>query len=281
MSVMYNQALAQVTRWGKMNLAEYAGTDLGTRAVAYDDRDPILYALAVGAGADDLDLIYERRLKVLPTFALTLGLWVADAASAAGAFTPEGSLHGSQRLAVHRALPRSGAFEVRGTLAAVWDKGRSAVLDVVAESEYFTATYAIFLPGRGGFGGEAGPRSSVAAIEDLPWSVDISTRPDQAALYRLTGDRHLIHVDPDAARQAGFPRPILHGLCTLGTAARGVASAAAAEPWELTSISARFSAPMYPGAALRVRAAVTGGVVNFGAESGGAAVLTAGQATFG
>src|SRR3954471_5570504 len=128
-----------------MNLADFAGTDLGTRRVTYEDRDVILYALAVGAGADELDLVYERRLKVLPTFALALGLWVADAASAAGAFTPEGSLHGSQNLAAHRELPASGAFEVHGRLANVWDKGRSAVLDVVAESEYFTATYTIFL----------------------------------------------------------------------------------------------------------------------------------------
>ena len=264
-----------------MTLTDFVGTDLGTRTVRYDDRDAILYALAVGAGADDLELVFERDLKVLPTFALTLGLWVADAASDAGVFTPERSLHGSQQLVLHRPLPPSGVFEVTGRLSAVWDKGRSAVVDVVAECEYFTATYAIFLPGRGGFGGDPGSRSTPAStVEASAWSVDVPTREDQAALYRLTGDRHLIHIDPEAARAAGFPRPILHGLCTLGVAARALAAAAGAAPWDLTSIGARFSAPVLPGAGLHLRAGTRDGVVGFTAHVGEATVLSSGRATF-
>jgi acyl dehydratase len=265
-----------------VTIAEFVGLDLGTRDVTYSERDAILYALAVGAGTDELDLVFERRLKVLPTFGLALGLWVADASSAAGAFSPERSLHGSQELQVHAALPPSATFEVSGRVAAVWDKGRSAVVDVVAESEYFTATYAIFLPGQGGFGGPPGPESaSRSATDDFSWSVDVPTRSDQAALYRLTGDQHLIHIDPDAARAAGFPRPILHGLCTLGIAARAIAAAVDAPPWALTSISARFSAPVLPGAVLRVRAAAASGAVAFAAEADDATVLSQGRASFG
>ena len=264
-----------------MGLSDFVDLDLGTRTVSYADHDVILYALAVGAHADDLDLVFERQLKTLPTFALPLGLWVADAASAAGVFSPEDSLHGSQQLIVHRQLPPIGSVDVHGRVAAVWDKGRSAVVDVVAESEYFTATYAIFLPGQGGFGGEPGPRgASPPAETNYPWSAEIPIRSDQAALYRLTGDRHLIHIDPEAARRAGFPRPILHGLCTLGIAARQVAQAAAAKPWELTSITARFSAPVLPGAVLTLRAAASDKTVDFIAEADGAAALTAGRATF-
>lgn len=267
-----------------MTLAQLAGTDLGTRRVAYTDRDVILYALAIGARADDLELVYERDLHVLPTFALTLGLWVADAASAAGAFMPESSLHGAQRLTVHRELPPTGEFEVSGSLAAVWDKGRSAVVDVVAESEYFSATYSIFLPGQGGFGGERRGHGEPRAEDMLDmreWSREVATSRDQAALYRLTGDRHLIHIDPRAAQDAGFARPILHGLCTLGIAARLVADAAGAAPWELTSLAARFSAPVLPGDVLTIQGRSTRGIASFSAEVDGVPVLSAGEATFG
>jgi acyl dehydratase len=263
-----------------MGLAELVGSDLGTRRVSYGERDAMLYALAVGARAGELDLVFERNLKVLPTFALPLGLWVADAASAAGAFAPERSLHGSQRLVLHRPLPPSAEIEVSGRIDAVWDKGRAAVLDIVGESEFFTATYSIFLPGQGGWGGEPGPRAGVQPDNALGGTVDFRVADELAALYRLTGDRHLIHIDPTAARGAGFPRPILHGLCTLGIAAREIAGLVGAAPWELTSISARFSAPVLPGSTMTVRAGGSDPTW-FTAAVGDTAVLTAGQATFG
>jgi hypothetical protein len=265
-----------------MELGEIVGMDLGTRVVAYEERDAILYALAVGAPHDDLSLVFERELRVLPTFVLPLGLWVADAASARGAFTPERSLHGSQSLQMHAELPPQGRTEVHGRIAAAWDKGRSAVLDIVAECEWFSATYSIFLPGRGGWGGEPGPRGGGGAVTDgLERVVEVATQPGQAALYRLTGDRHLIHIDPEAAKAAGFPAPIMHGLCTLGMAAREVAAAVGAAPWELTALSARFSGPVVPGDRMVLR---TGGNAQrcvFGAEVDGSPVLSAGSAAFG
>ena len=100
-----------------MNLAELPGTSLGTRTVTYQEKDAILYALAVGAAASELDLVFERQLRVLPTFALTLGLWVADAVSELGAFVPAEALHGSQQLEVHSALPRAAVVAVTGRVA--------------------------------------------------------------------------------------------------------------------------------------------------------------------
>ncbi|MEU6379374.1 MaoC/PaaZ C-terminal domain-containing protein [Streptomyces sp. NPDC046909] len=266
-----------------MELAELSGTHLGRRTVEYGERDVILYALAVGAKADELGLVFERGLRVLPAFALTLGLWTADAVGALGAFTPDAALHGAQSLEVLRELPPTGIVDIGGRVAAVWDKGRSAVVDVVAESAYFTATYSIFLPGRGGWGGSRGDgaRNGAPATDRPSWSARFATSPQQAALYRLTGDRHLIHIDPEAARAAGLPGVILHGLCTLGIAARQSAAASGAHPAELRGLRARFAAPVIPGDVLDLHG-VPGppGTVAFTAQVGGTAVLTDGLAVY-
>ncbi|EKT77730.1 dehydrogenase [Rhodococcus opacus M213] len=238
-----------------MQMTDWVGYKLGTRVVRYREEDAILYALAVGARADELPLIFERDLKVLPTFALTLGLWVADAASAAGAFLPAQALHGSQSLTMRGSLPPASEFEVTGHVEAVRDTGRSAILDIVCESDYFSATYSIILPGQGGFSPstprmKAKPEDGSRAVEPESRIIELSS--EQAVLYRLTGDRHLIHVDPAAAQAAGFARPILHGLCTLGVVAKSLAEPLGAKPWELRRIEARFAAPVFPGSTLVV-----------------------------
>ena len=263
-------------------LSELSGRDLGSRRVAYTDRDVILYALAVGAGAEELDLVFERDLRTLPTFALTLGVWAADEPRRLGAYDASRALHGAQTLQVLAPLPPAGEIELAGRVGAVWDKGSSAVLDVVVESEYFTATYTLVARGFGGWGGPRGPAApSPEAARDRPLgSYPIS--PEQAALYRLTGDRHHIHIDPDAARAAGLGRPVLHGLCTLGLAAREVAAAAGAHPAELRSLRARFAAPVWPGDALGLVGAVPErGCVRFEGRVGDRVVLAAGHARFG
>jgi hypothetical protein len=236
-----------------VNLAELPGTSLGTRTVTYQERDAILYALAVGAAASELDLVFERQLRVLPTFALTLGLWVADAVSELGAFVPAEALHGSQQLVVHRALPRAGEFAVSGRVEKVWDTGRHAIIDVRADSDYVSAVYSIVLLRRGGFSGPAPSRA--AQPGQFSPAGSMAVLPQAAALYRLTGDRHLIHIDPSAAAAAGFDRPILHGLATLGMTARHLAGAFGSHPADLESLSARFVAPVFPGDRLDVKAA--------------------------
>lgn len=264
-----------------MQLKELVGYDLGSHNVTYAPRDAILYALAVGAAASQLDLVYERDLRVLPTYANALGLWAVEKAGDLGAYDRKRSLHASQALQMHGPLPREGTIEMSGRIKAVWDKGKATIVDVVVDSSAFTATYTLFLPGLGNWGGSPGPSTPKEAPPTGPaWQGGYPTSPNLAALYRLTGDLHPIHIDPELAGRNGFERPILHGLCTLGIAARMVAEAAAAHPCDLQSVKARLSAPVLPGETVNVTARTTGVVVNFEAEVAGRAVLNSGQASF-
>jgi acyl dehydratase len=265
-----------------MKLADLAGHDLGTRVVSYEDRDAILYALAVGAAPDQLDLVYERDLRVLPTYACALGLWALVDAGALGAYDRMRSLQAGQGLEMHGPLPRCGSIETMARITGAWDKGKAAMVDIEVSSEVFTATYAIFLPGMGGWGGERGP-SPAAEPEPggEPWRAEFATRADQAVLYRLTGDPHPIHIDPEVARANGFDRPILHGLCTLGIAARELAAAAAAHPADLQSITARLAAPVMPGDIIEITATGSGNGIAFEAGADGNVALKGGRAVFG
>jgi hypothetical protein len=199
------------------------GLELGTRVIDYGEADAILYALAVGAQATDLDLVFERDLRVLPTFALPHGLWACDALGELGFFSPATAVHGSQHFELRDTLPSRGRFELRARVSAVWDKGSAAIFDVEVECEQWRATYATFAPGCGGWGGERGLSAQRNPGTQPDRWLRFKTSTDQAVLYRLTGDRHPIHVDPAAAHAIGQSRPILHGLCTLGFAARVVA----------------------------------------------------------
>jgi acyl dehydratase len=265
-----------------MQLNELTGTDLGASEISYHVKDAILYALAVGAEARHLDLVYERDLRVLPTFACALGLWAVERAGDLGAYDRKQSLHVSQALVMHRKLPPEARIPTRGRIAAVWDKGRATTVDIEVTSDVFTATYTIYLPGIGGWGGEPGPKSSAEAIDAnrMTWRGEHSTSRNLAALYRLTGDLHPIHIDPHVAAQNGFERPILHGLCTLGIAAREVAAANGSHPADLSMISARLSAPVMPGDAITVLATEAHSAISFEGRVGDRAVLKAGHAVF-
>ena len=266
-----------------MELRNLLNLSLGDSDVSYTPRDAILYALAVGAAPDQLDLVYERDLRVLPTYACALGLWAVERAGELGAYDRKRSLHATQTLAMHSDMPREGRIPTQARISAVWDKGRATTVDIEVSSEVFTATYTIYLPGVGGWGGEPGPKSEPAAESHATpgWRCDYQTSANLAALYRLTGDLHSIHIDAAVAAQNGFDRPILHGLCTLGIAAREVAAAAGAHPADLKSISARLSAPVMPGDSIGVLAAQAQGTVLFEARVGNSAVLKAGRAVFG
>ncbi len=263
-----------------MDFSDLIGFNLGTKTVAYTERDAILYALSVGAAHDQLDLVYERDLRVLPTYGCALGLWAVEAAGGLGAYDRNRSLHASQELDVHKPLPTSGQFEMSGRVAAVWDKGKATVVDIVAECEFFTARYAIFLPGRGDWGGERGPASLQQDMGAADWTSTFETWPNQAAIYRLTGDLHPIHVDTEVAKANGFDRPILHGLCALGIAARQVAAAANRHPCDLTELRARLAAPVMPGEAIEMTARAENSLVLFEATTKTAKVLKGGYAKF-
>ncbi|MFD7718817.1 MaoC/PaaZ C-terminal domain-containing protein [Streptomyces sp. NPDC059814] len=274
-----------------MTVSPWQGRELGTRTVSFTARDAILYALAVGAPADRLDLVYEERLRVLPTFALTLAQWAPDALGALGAFDVTTAVHGSQHLLVKRPLEASGELTTTARVARVRDKGSAAVFDVEVSCAYFTATWSVFAPGAGGFGGERGPSAPRRPDRPACHTRTVVTYSRQAALYRLLGDRHAMHIDPAAAKAAGMPRPFLHGLCTLATSLLPLAGDLGAHPAGLVELEARFAAPVFPGDRLTVHgwddAGGEGGVEGRGAAvrfevaaADGRTVLSGGRARF-
>ncbi len=257
---------------------DWRGRHLGERTVGWTERDPILFALAVGARADRLDLVFEDRLRVLPPFALTLAQWAPDVLGSAGAFEVGTAVHGSQRLEVLAALPASGELTMAARVGEVWDKGGAAVFEVSVESDFFVATWSIFAPGCGGFGGERGPGRPPARDGEPAWGRDLPVAENAAVLYRLLGDRHHIHVDPAAAAGIGQPRPILHGLATLAAATLVAADEAGAHPADLSRLEGRFAGPVFPGETLAVRGWADGG---FEVASPRGAAIDGGLALFG
>jgi acyl dehydratase len=262
-------------------LADLAGTELGTHTASYDDTASILYALSVGAEASQLDLVYERDLRTLPTYACALGLWAVEAAGRLGVYDPRRSLHASQRLMVHQAMPAAGEIEMTGRVAAVHDKGKAALVEIVVDSPTFAATYNIFLPGMGGWGGDRGPSTARTDPVEPTHRTTVPTSTDLAALYRLTGDRHPVHIDPQVARANGFDRPILHGLCTVGIASRVAAGHVGAHPADLRELEVRLAAPVLPGDSLEVVSGERDGAVHFEVLVGETTVLSGGRARFG
>lgn len=264
-----------------LSVAELAGRDLGAHTATYDDTAAILYALAVGASATDLDLVYERDLRTLPTYACALGLWAVEAAGRLGAYDPKQSLHASQRLVVHAPLPPAGQIPMTGRIANVYDKGKAALIEIEVNSPYFAATYGIFLPGMGGWGGERGPSTVAGEEVELTEAARFTTSPDLAALYRLTGDRHPVHIDGAVAEANGFERPILHGLCTVGVAVRLVAGHVGAHPADLRELQVRLASPVLPGDTLEVLAGGRRPHARFEVRVATTTVLKDGHARFG
>lgn len=265
-----------------LKLDELPGYSLGEHEINYSNREAILYALAVGATSEQLDLVYEEELRVLPCYAAALGLWAVEAAGELGAYDRKRSLHASQKVLMHKAMPRSGPIQSEGRVQAAWDKGRATLVEIEVVSDYFTLSYGIFLPGIGGWGGERGP--SAAKTDDpveMDWSSDYETDEDQATLYRLTGDLHPIHIDKAVANANGFDRPILHGLCSLGIAARALADAADAHPSTLVELESRLAAPVMPGDTITTRAGkAADGSLHFESFVQDTVVLQSGRAIF-
>lgn len=240
-----------------MHLKDLAGCDLGTRRLDFSADDAILYALAVGASASQLELVYEQNLRVLPTYGCALGLWAVEAAGDLGAYDRTRSLHVGQSLKVHEPL-RPGTIQMRGCVRSVFDKGRLTIVEVEVSAPSFEAGYTILLPGIGGWGGP--PPEPSEPWEPLveSWTGTVAVGPDAAALYRLTGDKHPVHVDASVAAGMGLDGPILHGLATMGMTARAVAAAVDAHPADLSAARVRFSNPVYPGCELRIAAEADG-----------------------
>lgn len=234
--------------------------------VDWTDRDTLLYAIGVGAGIDDLALTtensHEISQQVLPTYAVIACSSFA-AATKIGTFNFGMLLHGSQEIRLTKPLPPAGKLRVVCEVADIQDKGegKNAVVMLkgigtdpdTGEILVETLSTAV-IRGEGGFGGQPGRRPAAPEIPDSEPDARIAlpTREDQALIYRLSGDRNPLHSDPwFATNLAGFPKPILHGLCTYGVAGRAlVAGLCGRDATKLRAVSARFSSPVFPGETL-------------------------------
>ena len=251
---------------------------------AYTDRDVMLYAYGIGMGADPMDekelafvneaTYTERQLKVVPTFA-SVAAW--------GAGPGEMNLNrllvvdGERDITFHRPMPVAANITADSSVVEVYDKGKDkgvvirhqTILRDEAGEALATLLASRFARGDGGFGGPALEQPEPHKMPDRApdRSVDISTRPDQALIYRLCGDRNPLHSDPEFAQKAGFPRPILHGMCTYGLTCRGVLQTYADyDASAFRQHAVRFSSPVYPGETVTMDMWRDGNVISFEAR---------------
>jgi acyl dehydratase len=232
-------------------------------------RDTILYALSVGMGQDPLDtrqldyVDHHRALKALPSMAVVLGypgFWLGNPATGVDAVR---LVHGEQSIELHAPLPVDGDITGTTRVTGLVDKGTGKGALLLSEKQLrddrtgqllATTRSTTFLRGDGGFGGPAGPVPPVHAMPVTPPDlvIDLLTRPEQALLYRLNGDDNPLHADPVLAAKAGFPQPILHGLCTFGVVGHAVLRGLLGyDASRLRQIGMRFTAPVYPGDTVR------------------------------
>ncbi|MFD3478627.1 MaoC/PaaZ C-terminal domain-containing protein [Streptomyces sp. NPDC058695] len=236
--------------------------------ITWDHKDIQLYHLGLGAGTpatdpDELRYTLESRLHVLPSFATVAGagMGVVGGLSAPGIDVNLAHvLHGGQSVELHRPIPVKGSATSTSRVAAVYDKGKAAILVLrteVADAEgpLWTSDAQIFVRGEGGFGGDRGPSARVEAPTGEPdRTVDRPVREDQALLYRLSGDWNPLHADPEFAKLAGFDRPILHGLCSYGMTLKAVVDTLLdGDVSRVRSYATRFTGVVFPGETLRIR----------------------------
>ena len=264
--------------------AEIVGQRIARCESNYRTEDSILYALALGFGADPTDseqlqFVYEQNIRTLPTMNLVVGypgFWLKEPK-----YQVEWQkvLHAEEKLIIHQPLPPAGAVVGETFVDEIVDRGadKGAFIyqrkevrgeaDGVLFAEVLSNTLA---RGDGGFGGTAKPRAQPPAVpERKPDAVcDLATLPQQALLYRLCGDMNPLHADPAIASGAGFDRPILHGRATMGVAQHAVLKTACGyDPARLKSLSVRFSAPFLPGETLRTELWSDGSDVYFRSRS--------------
>ena len=235
---------------------------------SWTSTDTILYALGVGAGAEDplgelaftTENSHDVTQQVLPTFAVLAAQARGAQRRRYGDFDPAKLVHAEQGFELHRPLPPAGEVTVTSTVTGMYDKGKGALVtsrSVAVDGDgetLVTASASVFIVGEGGFGGERGPSDGWARPDRAPdHEVTYRTRPDQALLYRLSGDRNPLHSDPAFARRGGFDRPILHGLCTYGFTGRALLhTVCGSDPARFRSMYGRFSRPVMPGQSLVV-----------------------------
>lgn len=235
---------------------------------SYTERDTILYALGIGLGQnpcdkDELRFVLEDRLQALPSMGCVLAYpctWFSDPATGVD-FTRV--VHAELGFVNHRPLPVHGTVVGKTRVTGVFDKGPAVgallqtecqVVDPSDGALVCSITSASMARGNGGFDGGDSRNPLEWSVPEVPPDAvcDIPTMPQAALLYRLSGDDNPLHANPERALAAGFARPILHGRCSFGIAAWAIMKAVCQyDPARLLQMSARFSAPVYPGETLR------------------------------
>jgi acyl dehydratase len=239
---------------------------------SWTSTDALLYAVGIGAGTGELAFTTENTngvtQQVFPTMAVVIGWGRGQGAMGKiGSFNPALLVHGQQAVTLHRPIPVEGTAVLTSRIVGIYDKGKAAV--VVTETAatlkgsgepLYTNLSSAFIRGEGGWGGDRGPSGPVNVPPDraADHQVTYQTSPDQALVYRLSGDRNPLHSDPSFAAMGGFDRPILHGLCSYGFTGRALLhTLAGSDPARFHHMEARFSSPVYPGDALTVSIWVT------------------------
>ncbi|WP_299562357.1 MaoC family dehydratase [uncultured Mycolicibacterium sp.] len=251
-----------------INLDEALGAELEPVEFSWTSTDVQLYHLALGAGADPVDPRELRYLvddtpQVLPTFgnvAASFHMTEPPKVKFPGIDIELNKvLHASEAISVPGPLPPSGSGRAVQKFTEIWDKGKAAVIwseTTVTDPDgnlLWTQKRSIYARGEGGFGGDRGPSTSNPIPDRAPdLELTMPTLPQQALLYRLCGDRNPLHSDPEFAANMGFPRPILHGLCTYGITCKNLVDALLdGDVTGLRSYGARFAGVVYPGETLR------------------------------
>ncbi len=237
------------------------GKPIGPMQKEYTWKDIVLYALGVGAGFSELDYCFEKNLKVIPSFAIALIFDVLSQAAIDSGINLAGLLHGEQELIFHAPIPPQGTLTTTGEITDFYDKGKATGALAVFKSEtvhdngqkLFTSIVTLFGRLDGGFGGrDRKPAPIIFPDRDPDFVVEQTPSPDQPLLYRLSGDIFHLHVDTAFARQAGFDKPIMHGLCTHGFACRAlIASLVPGHPEKVRRLTCRFTKTLYPGEPIR------------------------------
>ncbi len=238
------------------------GAQLGEGSYTWTKDQVILYHLGIGAGdpatdPGELEYTYEKNLKVLPSFGViqVFGSMGGLGSTPGLEFNFAMLLHGEQDVEVFQPIPPEATVTSAGEIVGIYDKGKAAlvVLEVKTKDEagqpLFTNRFSLFLRGEGGFGGESGPKAGNQPPERAPDGViEKKTLPQQALVYRLSGDKNPLHADPDFAKMAGFDTPIIHGLCSFGVVCKAIVDGVlGGDVTKVARYQARFAGVGYPG----------------------------------
>lgn len=239
------------------------GAEIKGGSFSWDKDRIILYHLGVGAGVpqtdpNELTYTYEQNLKVLPSFGVIPAFGsLGGVGQVPGLqFNPVMLLHGEQDLEIKKPIPTAGEVETSGKVSGIYDKGKAALVVMETETRLkgdsdplFVNRFSLFLRGEGGFGGDSGPAAGNEAPDRAPdGTVESKTLPQQALLYRLSGDKNPLHADPGFAKMGGFDVPILHGLCSYGIVCKAVVdNALGGDTSKVARYQARFAGVVFPG----------------------------------